>query len=200
MGGHSFPRMVLIICMAGFNPYTERVLRTDYNAENSIVPAMAANGIHTHLDWRRQSDLPGVNDVRDEKYEKYYREESRLFIEKYPADGVKLSLLKFETLMSPDYKSKEAESARLHELIVVFKYFILLIIPAWVGLLVYSRRRTHQPLNWMVIWTVVLYFIPFIMINASPRFRITIEGVIILDMARMLYDVWILQDRRRSSL
>ena len=37
------------------------------------------------------------------------------------------------------------------------------------------------------IWTAVLYTLPFVLINADPRFRTALEGLVCVDLARMFY-------------
>ena len=175
---------------AGLNPYTGEVLERNLNAEDSIMPALAADGIKTHLDWTRDPDVPGAADPRDERYAPTYTAASRLFVREHPGDAARLTLLKMVTLMrqSPsDWYNEETHHPLFKH---VAKRFVVFLLPCWILVMVLRRWNTAIRPSALVVWMVVLYFVPFVLTNADPRFRLTIEGVILLDVARMLYGVY----------
>ncbi len=63
------------------------------------------------------------------------------------------------------------------------------MIPLWCSLLLYSRARRLHLGSALFIAMAVVYVTPFVLINADPRFRMPLEGVLLLDIARMLYQL-----------
>ncbi len=180
---------------AGYNPYTEATLRRQLNAEDSILPALADNGMHPRLEWKEQADLPGVDDSRDQKYAPYYLRQAKAFIREHPATAVRLAFVKLMTMMRQSYDPKHLPSPRFRKVSMIFKQTTLLLIPCWCGLLIYSKLRHLHVGSLVVLSMIILYVLPFILTNADPRFRITIEGIVLLDMARMLYKLYMRNEK-----
>lgn len=172
---------------AGFNPETKRALLTRVNGEVSIVPAMNDLGMHPSLDWHRQSDVPGVDDVRDERYIPFYNRESRLFLEGHPGESAGLMAVKFFTFMRPVHENVDNSSGAFHMLRSTIKTITLSVIVVWLGALIYNWSRHLKLASPPMIWAAALYTLPFVLINADPRFRTALEGLVCVDLARMLY-------------
>ncbi len=181
---------------AGFNPETENALLNKVNGEVSIVPAMNDLGLHPTLDWHRQSDVPGVDDVRDERYIPFYNRESRLFLRQHPGRSAWLSVIKLFTFLRPIHENVDGSSGAFHILRSTIKTITLLVIVVWLCLLVYNGVRRLGLASPLMIWTAVLYTLPFVLINADPRFRTALEGLVCVDLARMLY---LLRSRGRAE-
>jgi len=175
---------------AGFNPFSEEAIKRNLNAEDSIVPALAADGIRTRLDWTRDPDAPGVADPRDDRYAPFYVAESEAFVREHPGEAARLTLLKMETLMrqSPsDWLNEETHYPLFKQ---VAKRLVVFLLPCWILVMVLGRWVPAIRPSGLVVWMVVLYFVPFVVTNADPRFRLTIEGLVLLDIARMAYGVY----------
>ena len=172
---------------AGYNPYSEEYLLRELNAEDSILPATAAAGIHAGLDWSRPSNLPGIDDVRDDKYAPYYTSSSKSFVRAHPAEAIGLSGIKLFTFFRQSYDNKLKQTAPSHSLTVWFKESALLVFPIWGALLLYPGWRRMHLASPLTLWMAALYVIPFVLINSDPRFRIPLESVVLIDVARMLY-------------
>ena len=172
---------------AGFNPETKHALLTRVNGEVSIVPAMNDLGMHPSLDWHRQSDVPGVDDVRDERYIPFYNRESRLFLRQHPGESAELVAVKFFTFMRPVHENVDNSSGAFHMLRSIIKTITLSVIVIWLGVLIYNWSRHLGLASPPMIWAAALYTLPFVLINADPRFRTALEGLVCVDLARMLY-------------
>ena len=181
---------------AGFNPETENALLNKVNGEVSIVPAMNDLGLHPTLDWHRQSDVLGVDDVRNERYIPFYNRESRLFLRQHPGRSAWLSVIKLFTFLRPIHENVDGSSGAFHILRSTIKTITLLVIVVWLCLLVYNGVRRLGLASPLMIWAAVLYTLPFVLINADPRFRTALEGLVCVDLARMLY---VLRSRRRAE-
>ncbi len=145
---------------AGYNAYTEATLLRELNAEQSILPALAASGVHTQLNWTLQSDVPGVDDSRDERYAPYYVAQTKTYIREHPGTAVRLVLVKSLTMMRQNYAIyaiKDGPIARLRPVAILFKRIALLVIPCWCGLLIYSKWRGLHVGSLVVLSMVVLY-------------------------------------------
>jgi len=175
---------------AGFNPYTESILLRDHNAENSIVLAMAAKGVHARLDWSQPPDLPGIDDARDKKYIPFYKTETERFIVNRPGSALKLCFVKLVTLMGQSYVDVPGAGAALHRLTRLVKHATAFVAPAWLAVLLYSIFQRKGVASTVIVSMTALYMVPFLVTNADPRFRITIEGVLIMDIVRMLYALY----------
>jgi hypothetical protein len=70
----------------------------------------------------------------------------------------------------------------------VGKRLVVFLLPCWVLVMVLRRWVPAIRPSGLVCWMVLLYFLPFVLTNADPRFRLTLEGVVLLDLARMLYE------------
>lgn len=185
-----FPRNGPYNLFAGLNPYTGVALERNLNAEDSIVPALAADGIQTHLDWTRDPDRRGTADPRDEQYAPLYVAESKSYVRAHPGDAARLTLLKLVTLMrqSPsDWYNEETHHPLFKQ---VARRLVVCLLPCWILLMVLRRWNAAIQPSGLVVWMVVLYLLPFVLTNADPRFRLTLEGLVLLDTARMLYGVY----------
>ncbi len=171
---------------AGYNAHTAEALRRYRNAENSILPALADRGIDTQLDWSRQPDTPGVDDSRDARYARLYAEESAAYIRTHPGAVVRLSGWRLVTLLRESFDNREHRGRLFFAVTAAAKIAGLCVIPLWCGLLGYSRWRRLRLGSALVVAMAVLYVAPFVLVNADPRFRMPLEGVLLLDIARML--------------
>ena len=186
-GGPFLPRKGPYNLYAGYNAHTAEALRRYRNAENSILPALADQGVHTQLDWSRQPDTPGVDDSRDERYARLYSEESAAYLREHPGAVMRLCALRAATLMRESFENREHRGLLFFGVTVVAKIAGLGVIALWCGLLVYSRWRRLRMGSALFVAMAIVYVTPFVLINADPRFRMPLEGVLLLDLARMLY-------------
>lgn len=180
---------------AGFNPRTKEALLREVNGEASIVPAMRDAGLHATLDWGRQSDLPGIDDSRDERYIPFYKSATRQFIWEQPRKAVWLLFLKLFTFLRPVHEIVDQSSTAFRILRSLVKIITLLPLFVWIIVLVYGLVAHSHFMNPILLGTAVLYTVPFVFINADPRFRTALEAVVYLDLARMFYS-W----RQRACL
>ncbi len=185
-----FPNNGAYNLYAGYNAHTAENLLLYRNAENSIVPSLAEHGIHSELDWGREPDIPGVDDVRDAKYIPFYRSESRSYILHHPGEDLWLILLKAYTLMRDSYVNYDNRNAVFHAATNVVKTVGLAVIPIWLGLWIWLKQWRVSLGDPLIACMAVLYTLPFVLINSDPRFRIPLEALLMIDIARMLYLVY----------
>lgn len=173
---------------AGVNPFTETTLKQNLNAEDSIVPAMALRGIHTRLDWTRDPDVAQQPDPRDQQYERFYIAQSKDFLCTHPAQALRLTFVKLLTLMrqSPGgWLNEESHHPLFKDLA---RHLTEWLLPAWLITLLLARWYPRLHPSGLLLTMIALYFLPFLLTNADPRFRQAIEGLVLLDLARMLYE------------
>ena len=94
-GSPFFPQNGPYNTYAGANSHTEQILYGVRNAEDSVPLALEDIGIHTTVDWFRQSDQPGIDDARDLKYIPVYQREFRKFVLEHPGQMALLDMEKF---------------------------------------------------------------------------------------------------------
>lgn len=184
---------------AGFNPKTEWSLLTKLNAENSMIPDLADNGIRIKMDWGQLPDREGVQDSRDLAYREYYVKRAVDFIKANPKQAARLTFLKLMVFMAPtpDVAVDLGRDTRLKKAVrLAGKNASVLLIPVWIGLLFYSWRGGFGLESGVFVGTVVLYIIPFVLTNSDPRFRAAIEGIVLIDVARILYGIYDTRLRR----
>lgn len=182
-----FPQNGPYNLFGGYNSHTAWSLRENLNVEDSILPALADHGYHAGLDWSKQSDQPGVDDSRDERYRSFYSRTAREFIRAHPGTAMELSVLRLGVFLGQHYVHHRERGLVVYILAVSAKSVLLLVVPVWIGLLVISRVKKMELGSTLIIWLAVLYTLPFVLINSDPRFRIPLEGILLMDIARMLY-------------
>ena len=175
-GSPFFPRNGPYNLYAGHNPLSETALLVHLNAEFSLAPKFAL----TH---------PGrpVTDLYSPEMGSYFVHQSILFARPHPAEEFKLVVVKLYTLFRPDTKLHPLSSAP-----GLMK--VLLALPA-VLLLAAFLLPGRPPLSfedYLLLTVELLYIVPFLITNSDPRFRITLDALLLLHLVSLIY-------RRRSA-
>lgn len=146
---------------AGNNQFSRAALLEHLNAEPSIVPALAADGILL------QNGNPAYASLIP-----FYRQASRRFAWHHPLQELTLVGIKFWTLLRPDTKVHP-----LWSVAGMGKLSLAMFVPVWLFAVV-STKRGGSPLlpgDWLVLAMAALYILPFLMTNADPRFRTPLD-------------------------
>ena len=173
---------------AGANPHTKASLRKIYNGEPSIIDDMADHGIRVTIEWRRPANLQGVPDPRDAVYEPYYKAQAHAFIRQHPGTMVQLAALKLVTLLRPEgkhYHFSDKHKSHAEIAWLTFKTIEAMVVPAWLVVLAWSGLRRLRLSSSLILLTVFLYVLPFVAVNADPRFRTALDLLLLADIARM---------------
>jgi hypothetical protein len=175
-GSVFFPHNGSYNLYAGHNPLTETALRDHLNAEFSIPPLFIASH-------------PGapITDLYDPGMGSYFLREATLYARQHPGAEIKLLFLKIFTLFRPDTK--------LHPLASVFgvmKGFLALPVFLLFAALFLPGRPALSFEDYVLFAIEILYVLPFLITNSDPRFRISLDALILLHLVSLIY-------RRRSS-
>jgi hypothetical protein len=175
-GSPFFPRNGPYNLYAGHNPLSETALLVHLNAEFSLPPEFAL----TH---------PGhpVTDLYSPEMSSYFVHQSILVARQHPAEEVKLVVVKLYTLFRPDTKVHPLSSAQ-GLVMGVLALPVLLLLAAFL-------LPGRLPLSFedrLLLTVELLYIVPFLITNSDPRFRITLDGLLLLHLVSLIY-------RRRSA-
>ncbi len=158
-----FPRNGPYNLFAGNNPLSAAALRTGYNGEASVVPALAAGGIAT--------------DAPIELAPQTYAALAVDFIAAHPAQALGLAALKIANLLRPDWQFADDGWEAAAQTVVALPLVLWLI--AWGGDARYRASRRGR----VVLAVAVLFVIPFALTNSDPRFRLPLDVVFLLESA-----------------
>jgi hypothetical protein len=158
-----FPRNGPYNLFAGNNPLTAAALRTAYNGEASVLPALAAAGIAT--------------DAPTELAPRTYAALALDFIAAHPAQALGLAALKLANLLRPDWQFADDVWEAAAQTIIALPLVLWLI--AWGGDARYRASRRGR----IVLAFAVLFVAPFVVTNSDPRFRLPLDLVFLLESA-----------------
>jgi hypothetical protein len=161
---------------AGHNPLTETALVDHLNAEFSLPTLFTASH-------------PGapISDLYDPGMGSYFLRQSILFARQHPAEEIKLFFLKIFTLFRPDTKVHSLSTLPgLVKGIFALPVFLLL------GALFLPNRPALSFEDYVLFAVELLYILPFLLTNSDPRFRISLDALLLLHLVSLVY-------RRRSS-
>jgi len=153
---------------AGSNSLSEAALKQYLNAEPSIVPSLLANGM-----------TQAAADPQSLELQHYYVAQSVAFVRTHPLLELRLIAVKFFCFFRPDTK--------LHSIGTLFgdvELLLALAAPLWL-LTLLLRRKLWQPQDTLLLWLAVLYLVPFLLTNSDPRFRYTLDILLITHMAAL---------------
>ena len=163
---------------AGANPFTEAHMD---NPEDSLVEALAAQGIYATMNWEKQADLPGVTDLRDANLEPLYRRLAWNFIRFHPSTMVRLTWLKFVNLMRPDLRQHRAGS-----LGGLFKILEAFAIPLWIAATCLLPHPGPRYTRLLVAATLILSVLPMLLTVSPARFRVPLDFVCWMDLGAIV--------------
>ncbi len=168
---------------AGANPHAFSELIRNYNAEYSIEPALAEQGIQ-HVPFGRPNPERAAT----------YTRLGLTYIRQHPWKYAGLVLLKIFSLFRPDYRRASASGIAPPGIIFLVQTLLALPLPIWIV----SRwrvRRYAKPFNNVVPPLFFLWFVPFALSNVDPRLRLPMDIVLIIDTAY----VWSIFNRARGN-
>ncbi|MBV8167164.1 MAG: hypothetical protein JO021_10250 [Alphaproteobacteria bacterium] len=177
-----FPRNGPYNLFAGNNPLTAAALRTGYNGEASVVPALAAGGIAT--------------DAPTELAPRIYVALAMDFIAGHPVHALGLAALKIANLLRPDWQFADDAWEAAAQTVVALPLVLWLI--AWAADARYRASRRCR----IVLAIALLFVIPFALTNSDPRFRLPLDVVFLLESATVFgLSAWPrrLRARRRDA-
>jgi hypothetical protein len=156
---------------AGHNPRTEAALLNQLNAEFSL-PADFAD---SH---------PGepLTNIYAPTMSSYFTRQTILFARHHPGEEIKLVFLKLFTLFRPDTK--------VHPLVSPFglmKAALALPVFLLLAALLLPPRPALSFDDYLLFATELLYILPFLLTNADPRFRISLDALFLLHLVSLLY-------------
>lgn len=163
---------------AGANPFTAEHIE---NAEGSLIYVLAAHGIHAGIDWHREPDTPGVNDVRDAQFRPLYSRWAWEYVRTHKWMMAKLSWMKLVNMMSPDLRRHRLRSAA-----GLMKVFACLAIPLWAVGMLALRHPGPTEAKVLIIALVLVYALPFVLIVSAQRFRVPLDFLCWMDLGAML--------------
>jgi hypothetical protein len=163
---------------AGANPFTASHID---NPEDSLVPAVGAHGIYADVNWSRQPNAPGVNDLRDSQFKPLYIQWTRQYMIGHPGEMVKLSGLKLLNLLRPNLQVHSAHSAG--GLVKIAEAFA---VPLWIIGIVLLPHPGPRSARLLVLLTVVFYVLPFVLTVSAPRFCVALDFVLWMDLGAMV--------------
>ncbi len=157
---------------AGTNEYAAKYLLSDFSGENSLGEALGARGFPSAEKFNRWFSFPS------EKYNQFALE----FIKNHPFEYLKLTGLKFFTLLRPGYHAVPGAEAGWRENL---KQFAKIILAApffvWLFFVYKARKKFFERENLFVFLSIVFYILPFLIANADPRYRFPLDIVFIAD-------------------
>ena len=164
---------------AGANEYT---LRDMAHFEDSLAPAMHDRGYDAVMNWNTNPDQPGVTDYRDHKFAPIYRREALKYIAHHPLQDVQRSVRRLGIFLEPDLEVHPAATPG-----GLLKLIAFAVLPLWFLACLFLRTNRDPAGDWMVAMTVFVYMVPFILLIATPRFRVPLEIVCLADLLARLY-------------
>ena len=149
----------------GFNAYTEAALWEHMHVEPSIGKALGALSI-PH----------GPNEVSPEIFNAL----AWNFITEHPVDVIRGFFVKALTLFRPDYRTSTGWAKLAVQTI--------LVIPVLFWFMVMLRRRCDDGLGRgrRTALFAAFYLLPFVILNADPRYRYLFDLVVLLHLTMML--------------
>ncbi len=147
---------------AGANPFTQRALVANLNAEPSIYPSLLAAGFSSNVN------------VYDPSLRPYYVQHAVFYIRRNPAQALKLVFLKLATLLRPDTKIYPIASVG-----GTVKALEALAVPLWLITLLVTRAYVWAAEDRLFLVFVVAYVGPFLLTNSDPRFRVPLDVLVL---------------------
>jgi hypothetical protein len=166
-----FPRNGPYNLYAGHNSQTMPALLHDLNAENSIA-------------YEFEEAHPGVPtpDLYSQALGSSYTRQSIHFAHHHPGLEIKLFFVKLFTLFRPDTKT--------HSLLSAFGVMkSLLALPAllFLATLLLPGRPSLLFEDKLLFAVELLYILPFLITNSDPRFRVSLDALLLLHAVSLLY-------------
>ena len=111
-----------------------------------------------------------------------YKTLSLNFIKEHPAEYLKLTGIKIITFFRPGYHSPEhfrwisSEGLkRVSKIILATPFFV------WVYIVWKTKKNFFEKENLFIFSVIILYFAPFFVANADPRYRFPLDIICIAD-------------------
>jgi len=164
-GSMFFPRNGAYNLYSGYNPYTIEHL---WNEEDSIYAALPAQHI------------PFTNN-RDPSLDPIYRASAIAFIRHHPGTALHLDLLKFTTMMLPDFHVHPANTPAGG-----MKILTALAIPLWLIFAISGAPPRQYDPRLLVSSVLVAIILPFCLIISTQRFRIPLDFICWTDLGAIV--------------
>jgi hypothetical protein len=152
---------------AGANQFTSEHLSND---EDSLVSAMAAQGIHV-----------GSDALYDAKYNDIYTHSALLFIRTHKIEMLHLTWLKFVAMMEPDLRQHSFRSPAGWA-----KIACAMAIPLWLLGALFLPHVGARDTRLLVGSTIAITMLPFLMTVATQRFREPLDFICWVDLGAMV--------------
>jgi hypothetical protein len=166
-----FPRNGPYNLYAGHNSQTMHALQHDLNAENSIA-------------YEFEEAHPGVPtpDLYSQALGSSYTWKSIHFAHHHPGLEIKLLFVKLFTLFRPDTKTHSLRSA-----FGVMKSLLALPALLFLAALLLPGRPPLSLEDKLLFAVELLYILPFLLTNSDPRFRVSLDALLLLHLVSLLY-------------
>jgi hypothetical protein len=164
-GSMFFPRNGPYNLYAGYNPYTSQHI---WNEEDSIYAALPAQHVQ-------------FTDDRDPKLDPIYKKSVIAFIRHKPGYAIKLDLLKFVSMMLPDFHSHAPAG-----LAGGMKIFCALAIPLWIIAMIFGGAPRGYDTRFLLSCLLVATLLPFCLIISTQRFRVPLDFICWADLGATL--------------
>ncbi len=165
---------------AGNNPYTIEFLKTEGNAEGSILKGLAYYGIN--------SDEAGLFVFDQNIYIRYALE----FITHNAIDTLRVWSIKLWVFFAPDFRQVDNNFEKIIQIILVTPAIVWSVFIFFFGIKRKSLTNIAVPLLF-----VFLYLFPFVLTNSDARFRL------LLDIFFIVHSPWLIEEafpfRRRVT-
>jgi hypothetical protein len=168
-----FPQNGPYNLFVGANPFSAEALLARNNAEYSLAPALALYGIEIPKGVHQWVYDPSV-----------YRGYAFGFIFHHPLEYVWLAVLKAKVYFGPDLVYADGV------LEVAAQWLTACVQPLWLLVAFLAWRLTGRRVRPEVALILVLYALPFLAINADPRFRLPADLLALVDGAARAAMLW----------
>lgn len=161
---------------AGNNPYAETALLEKLNAEPSLPQAFAA------MYPPPLPDMSAPGFFYEPALQPFYSHAAAEFAIHHPVAEAELVGVKLWTLFRPDTK--------VHALGSFYgfgKLVLALPAPALLLVLIVTRRHGLDKADRLLLLAYGAYVLPFLITNSDPRFRLPLDGALLLHLVRRLY-------------
>ena len=159
----------------GNNPYAAQAFLQKLNGEPSLYPSMRAQ--HPNL----TPEDAGPDFFHQAALSPLYTHDATTYITHHLAEDLRLTAIKLLTFFRPDTKVHS-----LHTKAGLFKALLALPALFFLAALIPLGRPPLTPADYLLLLIDAAYILPFLLTNADPRFRTSLDALLVLHLVRLL--------------